>query len=207
VHLAVGPVWVPPPRGFPRRAEQPVLAAWVIRIWEPEPPDGCEPLDWLLLSSLPASSLDELKDRRDWYACRWMLEVFHDIEKNGCREEDRRLETVTRLETGLAILSLVAVRIFQLRSALDHQPEAAAAMVATADEIAVIRQVVGHTAGEFTVRDFVRGVARLGGFLGRKGDGQPGVRTLWRGYHRLQDLVLGSHLRDPPPVDDEKRCW
>jgi len=110
-------------------------------------------------------------------------------------EEDRRFENAARMTACLAILALVAVRIFQLRTALTSQPDAAATEVASADEIAVVKKWVEHRGRKrFTVRDFVRGVASLGGFLGRKGDGDPGVRTLWRGYQRLQDLLLGYRI-------------
>ncbi len=196
VELAAAPVWIPAPSGTRRRAEQPVVAAWVVRVWEPDPPAGVEALEWLLITSAPATTPEELRQRRDWYACRWLAEVFHDIEKNGCREEDRRFETAGRLEACLAILSLVAVRVLQLRTALAAQPTAPAEQVATREEIQVVRRWVGQRSGSFTVRDFVRGVARLGGFLARKGDGDPGVRTLWRGYQRLQDLLLGYQLRE-----------
>src|SRR5205823_213957 len=87
VALAAAPVWVPAPAGTPQRAAQPVFAAWVIRVWEPAPPaGGAEPLEWVLLCTLPTQTLEELKERRDWYADRWLAEVFHDVEKNGCRE-------------------------------------------------------------------------------------------------------------------------
>jgi hypothetical protein len=195
VSLAAAPVEVPAPQGFPQQTRQPVLAAWVIRIWEAAPPaEVAEPLEWILLCSLPTQTVQALKERRDWYSCRWMLEVFHDIEKNGCSEEERRFETADRLETCLAVLSVVAVRIYQLRCALENQPDAPAAQVATAAEIRVVRRFLRHRGRRFTVREFVRGVARLGGFLGRKRDGPPGVRTLWRGYQRLQDMVLGYQL-------------
>jgi hypothetical protein len=195
VALAAAAVAVPAPAGTPRRKSQPVIPAWVIRIWEPHPPAGVEePLEWILLCSLPTTTLDELRQRRDWYCCRWMLEVFHDIEKNGCAEEDRRFETVARMEACLAVLSVVAVRVFQLRCALEHQPDEPAEQVGTAAEIGVLRGWLGQRGKRFTVREFVRGVAKLGGFLGRRGDGEPGVRTLWRGYQRLQDLVQGFQL-------------
>ena len=123
--------------------------------------------------------------------------MFHDIQKNGCGEEDRRFETAARMGACLAILSLVAVRVFQLRTALDSVPDEPASAVATADEIAVGGRVLGAKGRvRLTVRAFVRGVASLGGFLGRKGDGEPGVRTLWRGYQRLQDLLLGYQIRE-----------
>jgi hypothetical protein len=175
---------------------------WVIRIWESSPPaDVDEPLEWVLLCSLRTTTLEELKERRDWYCCRWVVEMYHDVEKNGCSEEERRLATAQRMETAVAVLAVVAVRVLQLRLALEAQPEAPAAQVATQAETDVLRRWLHHVHKRFTVRDFVRGVARLGGFLGRKGDGLPGVRSLWRGYQRLQDMVLGFHLHDRSVFD------
>jgi Transposase DNA-binding/Transposase Tn5 dimerisation domain len=195
VALAGAPVWVPAPAGTPQRAAQPVLPSWVVRIWEVDPPAAvAEPLEWILLCSVPTTTLDELKERRDWYCCRWLVEVFHDIEKNGCSQEDRRFETAERLEACLAVLSVVAVRVFQLRCALETQPEAPAEQVGTRTEIDLIRRLLQQGRKRLTVREFVRGVAKLGGFLGRRQDGEPGVRALWRGYQRLQDMVLGSQL-------------
>lgn len=200
VDMAATPVWIPAPKETRQRAAQPTVAAWVVRVWEANPPTGVEPLEWILITSVKTETVEDLEERRYWYACRWMVEVFHDIEKNGCSEEDRRFETAERMEACLAILSVVAVRIFQLRTALDHQPDAPAEQVATKEEIEVLRGVVSAPVVQksgvvTTVRDFVRGVASLGGFLGRKGDGNPGVKTLWRGYQRLQDLLLGYQLR------------
>jgi transposase-like protein/transposase Tn5 family protein len=197
VELAAAPVWIPAPAGTGQRAQQPVVAAWVVRIWEATPPAGVEGLEWILVTSVATQTLDELRERRDWYACRWMIEVFHDIEKNGCSEEDRRFETAERMQACLAILSVVAVRIFQLRTALESQPDEPAEQVATQEEIQVLRRFLEQKNSSFSVKDFVRGVARLGGFLGRKHDGDPGVKTLWRGYQRLQDLLLGFHFRGP----------
>jgi hypothetical protein len=199
VQLAATPVWIPAPTEVRQRWQQPLLAAWVIRVWEADPPaEVAEPLEWLLLCSVATVTRAELNERRAWYSCRWLVEVFHDIEKNGCAEEDRRFETAARLEACLAVLSVVAVRVFQLRCALQTQPEAPAQQVASAAEIEVIRRFTRQQQKRLTVREFVRGVARLGGFLGRKGDGDPGVRSLWRGYQRLQDLLLGFHLHDSP---------
>jgi hypothetical protein len=202
VQLAAAPVWIPAPSGTLQRLAQPVIGAWVVRIWEAHPPEGVQGLEWILITSVPTQTLEDLRERRNWYACRWMVEVFHDIEKNGCSEEDRRFETAERMQSCVAILSLVAVRIFQLRTALNSMPTAPAVQVASAEEIQVVRRVLRHRKGSFSVRDFVRGVASLGGFLGRKGDGEPGVKTLWRGYQRLQDLLLGYQLREPSSEKD-----
>ena len=166
VELAAAPVWIPAPSGTLQRAAQPVVAAWVVRIWEANPPPGVEGLEWILITSVPTRTLEDLRERRDWYACRWLVEVFHDIEKNGCSEEDRRFETASRMEACLAILSVVAVRIFQLRTALEWQPNEPAEQVATQEEIQVLCRFLKHRGGPFTVRDFVRGVAQLGRFFG-----------------------------------------
>ena len=178
MQLAAAAVWVPAPTEVRQRWQQPILAVWAIRVWEAEPPaDVVEPLEWVLLCSLPTTTRAQINERRAWYSRRWLVEVFHDIEKNGCLEEDRRFESAAAMEACLALLSVVAVRIFQLRCALQTQPEAAAEQVATAAEIEVIRRCSYPAKKTLTVREFVRGVARLGGFLGRKGDGDPGVRT------------------------------
>jgi len=196
VHMASAPVWIPAPAGTPQRGSQPIIATWVIRIWEADPPAGVEAIEWILVCSMVSQTLAELKERRDWYCCRWLAEVYHDIEKNGCSEEDRRFETAERMAACLAVLAVVAVRVFQLRCALNHQPNEPAQQVATADEIKLMRAFLKHKSKGMTVREFVRGVARLGGFLGRKCDGEPGVRALWQGYQRLQDMLQGIHLLD-----------
>jgi hypothetical protein len=202
VSLAAAPVWVPPPRDAPGRKSRPVLAAWVVRIWEADPPAGVqEPLEWVLLSSLPTTGAEQIRQRRDWYSCRWGAEVFHDVEKNGCSEEDRRFETAERLEACLAVLAVVAVRVYQLRLAVKAMPQAGAAEVATQEEIQVIQRWLGGKSKRLSVRDFVHAVARLGGFLGRKRDGDPGVRSLWRGYQRLQDMLAGFRLQDHSPQE------
>ncbi len=193
-------MWIPAPKGTPQLRKQPVIAAWVVRIWEPAPTPGvAEPLEWILITSVAASTLERLRERRDWYCRRWMVEVYHDIEKNGCSEEDRRFETAERMAACLAVLAVVAVRVYQLRCALECQPDEPAEQAGTATEIQVIRRFLHQAKGRFTVRAFVRGVAKLGGFLGRRCDGEPGIRALWRGYQRLQDMVQGFQLHDSAP--------
>jgi len=190
VQLAAAPVWVPAPTEVRQRWQQPILAAWVLRVWEVNPPAEVEePLEWILLCSLPTTTLAEINERRLWYSRRWLAEVFHDIEKNGCSEEDRRFETAAAMEAAVAVLSVVAVRVFQLRCALASQPEAPAEQVATASEVAVVRRFLRQRQQpKMTVRQFVCGVARLGGFLGSAGGRRP------RGAHPVAWLpALARH--------------
>lgn len=192
VLVAAAAVRLPPPKGTPKRKTRPTLRAWVVRVWEPSPPSGVKPLEWLLLCSSRTEGLEQAKQRRDEYAVRWSVEVYHDVEKNGCSEEDRRFETAGAMVACLAVLAVVAVRIYQLRLAAKTRPDAPASEVATEEEVAVMEKQLQKKG--LTVMAFVRGVAKLGGFLGRKGDGEPGVRALWRGYQRLQDMVAGFRL-------------
>ena len=94
-------------------------------------------------------------------------------------------------------MSVVAVRILQLRWCRDADPGAPAASVATPDELEAVQAA---RPGEpiATVKQFVDRVAGLGGYLGRKCDGPPGWQSLWRGYQRLADIVLGYHLAQQP---------
>jgi hypothetical protein len=192
VRLAAAAVRVPPPRTTAKRKQRPTLQAWVVRVWEPSPPSGVKPLEWVLLCSVRTEGLEEAKQRRDEYAVRWNVEVYHDVEKNGCSEEDRRFETAGAMVACLAVLAVVAVRVYQLRLAARAMPDAPAEEVATGEEVEVMEKQSGKKG--LTVLTFVRGVAKLGGFLGRKGDGEPGVRALWSGYQRLQDMVAGFRL-------------
>lgn len=199
VRLAAGSVWVRVPKLLKRhRPELEPIRVWVVRIRESRPPAGEEPLEWVLLSSLPAESGADLRRLRDWYAVRPTVEVFHQVEKSGCGVERLRLRTAERSAPVLGLLSVVAVRVLQLRWWGRNRPGAPAAVVGTAAEVAVVAAASGVSAGELTAGRFVREVAKLGGFLGRRGDGDPGWQTLWRGYQRLRDMVLGHDLTRPP---------
>jgi hypothetical protein len=200
VQLAGAVVWIEPPKQLPNRHTYPDRRVWVLRVWEPHPPEGAEALEWVLLSTLPAQTDEQLRTRRDWYARRWpVAEDYHQAEKTGCGEEKVRFQDVASLQASLALLAAVAVRVVQLRQVARACPDEPAASVATALEIALLEQALGsadRATALKTVSQFVRGVARLGGFLGRKCDGEPGWKTLWRGYQKLQGLVEGARLHE-----------
>ena len=129
------------------------------------------------------------------------MEEYHKVQKTGCGIEDVRFETADRLRAAIALLSVVAVRVLALRWARDARPDDPATAVASPEELAVLAALAPDRPPVQTIRMFVDRVAGLGGYLGRKSDGPPGWRTLWRGYQRLADLVLGTTLvtaRRPP---------
>lgn len=215
VELGGAAVRIRPPKEAPRRKQYEDLRAWVVRVWEPEPPEGEEALEWVLMSTMPAETREELLRLRDWYALRWPVAEDHQAEKTGCRLGHVRFQDAGALEASLALLSVVAVRLVQLRQAARAYPQEPAQGVASGLEREVLAQAVGAAAAALTVGAFVQGVAKLGGFLGRKCDGRPGWKVLWRGYVKLQNLVQGARLRDqilqrqavviPHTADDPER--
>jgi hypothetical protein len=190
LQLACGPLTLLPPRQEPRAGKEPV-AVWVIRVWEEQAPDGEAPLEWLLLTSLPTTTLEQAWERVDWYRQRWLVEDYHQCLKSGCRIEERQVQSVDSLMRLLGLLSPLAVRLLQIRAAARTGPERPALEVIEPVLLAVVAQRSGHAPATMTVGTFWREVARLGGYLARTPDGPPGWRTLWKGWLALQPFVEG----------------
>ena len=176
-----------------RQAGQPLLKLWAIEARELRPPQGGSPIVWRLLTTLPVTSVAEACLRVSWYAQRWQIEVIHKVLKSGCKIEQRQLETAARLERVLAVDQVVAWRLLALCKAAREQPAAAvSAWLNQAEWEALWCHVHQRTTPPKTppgVRQAVRWIAQLGGFMARTGDGEPGPVTLWRGLHRLNDLT------------------
>lgn len=204
VALASIRLHIAPPTHTPKWKGHTPIATTVIRIWEPNPPPDVEPLEWILGTDLPVEGEADRKRFRDWYALRWpTMEDYHKAQKTGCGIERMRFETATRMLAAMALLSVVAIRVLNLRWLRDSQPEADASTVATDREIEIVKKLTKPRGLVLTVRQFVDGVAKLGGYLGRKCDGPPGWQSLWRGYQRLADILLGMELREEPDPTDE----
>jgi hypothetical protein len=117
----------------------------------------------------------------------------HKAWKTGCRAEQRQLEEADRLVPLLGALAIVAVRLLGLRDAARCDGAAPADVPETT--IRILAAKLQQPAECFTTnRDFLRGVARLGGFLARTSDGEPGWQTIWKGWFVLMILVEGYEL-------------
>jgi hypothetical protein len=165
---------------------------------EENPAPGSEPLHWRLWTNLPISTLDDIMETLRFYAFRWRVEDFHLTFKSGCQIEKLELEDAERLIKAAILYAAVAVRIVALRDWARVHPDAPCTAILTQDEWQPLwlryskTKLTAQTAPP-TIEQAVRWIGRLGGHLGRKRDGMPGVRTLWRGFRDLSILATGFH--------------
>lgn len=187
---------VRPSRRGRRRRDQ-GLPWTMVEVREVDVPAGiAEPIHWLLWTTEPARTKKQILRVIDGYTLRWRVEDLHLTWKQGCRVEQLQLETCERLQKALVLYAGVAVRILRLRDLARREPESSCLEVLTSEEWQVLYV---HATGESvssstpvpTVLEVTKWLGRLGGHLGRKGDGMPGVRTLWRGWRDLSLLVAG----------------
>jgi hypothetical protein len=152
-----------------------------------------KPVEWRLLTNREASTSEAAAELIDWYRARWELERFFDILKNGCRAEALQLSTMERLERALALFMVVAWRIARLMRLGRTCPDVEAELLFDREEwqaaFLLNKKPVPKTPPR--LNEVVRLVARLGGFLARKGDGEPGAKTLWLGLQRVMDFAAG----------------
>jgi len=168
----------------------------VVEVVEVNAPDGVEPIRWVLLTSLPVETFEQAWIVIEYYEARWLVEEYHKALKTGCRVTDRQLKTAGRLEAMTGLMSVAAVRLLRLKSLARISPEIPAQRVVPRVWLQMLKAARKrlHRVHDLTVRQFYREVAKLGGFLGRKGDGDPGWITIWRGWEKLNNFVHGATL-------------
>jgi hypothetical protein len=157
-----------------------------------------EPIEWLLLTTLPVSSAEQAAEKVRWYTQRWLIEVFHRTLKTGCGIENRQAKSERTLEAALAVDAVVAWRVMWLTKLGRETPDVPCSIFFEEEEWQALHCVVHQTKTPPEepprLRDAVRMVAGLGGFLGRKGDGEPGAQTIWRGLERLTDFTIAFRM-------------
>jgi transposase-like protein/transposase Tn5 family protein len=182
----------------------PSITVWAVWACEPNPPAGVEAVEWLLLTTVPISSTEDALERLEWYAARWGIEVWHKVLKSGCRIEDRQLESAERLIRCLTLYSVIAWRILYATMLARAVPEVPCTVLLDADEwqglYCRIHRVALAPEQPPTLRQAVRWIAQLGGFLGRKRDGEPGVSVLWKGFQHLVDVSAMYRIMRPSPT-------
>jgi hypothetical protein len=175
------------------KADLPPIPIAVVLAREEAPPEGIkQPLEWMLLTTVPVGGLADAVERVQWYAGRWGIEVFHRVLKSGCQIEDRQLGTADRLQACLAIDAVVAWRIHHLTWLGRATPDLPCTAVFDDDQwkaVTVFKTRKPPPAQPPSLRQMIRTIAQLGGFLGRTSDGEPGTETLWRGLQRMDDIA------------------
>ncbi|WP_232442088.1 IS4 family transposase, partial [Burkholderia ubonensis] len=153
---------------------------------EIDAPAGVTPIEWRLLTNRDVPDMTEAARLIDWYRARWEVETFFHVLKNGCRVEALQLSTIERIERALAVFMVVAWRIARLMRLGRTCPDLDAGLLFEPDEwrAAFILNKKAPPDKPPRLNEVVRLVARLGGFLARKGDGEPGVKTIWLGMQR-----------------------
>lgn len=177
-----------------RENHLPSLLVWVVRVWEVDAPEGVEPLEWVLLTSVPVGSVEQAWERVGWYRRRWIVEDYHQALKTGCRMEERQVQSYEGLRRLLGLLAPMAVRLLQLRTLARQQPERAAAEVLPGEVVQLVALKTGGEPTGMTVEQCLGRIAQLGGYQGRRSDGPPGWKTLWHGWLKIQTLLEGAHL-------------
>jgi hypothetical protein len=171
------------------------IAGWVVNVHEIDPPTGVVPVEWLLFTSLKVETAAEALEIIAYYEARWTIEEFHKALKTGCNVEQSQLQTAARLAPLTALLSVQAVRLIQLKAVARAEPDRPTEDLVPHRYVQTLARVRKLAPGSLSrVRDFFRTLAKLGGFLGRKGDGEPGWLTIWRGWEKLYVMIRGVEL-------------
>lgn len=207
VEVRAGRVTLRPPWRPDRKL--PAVTVNVVLVREVNPPPGEEPVEWLLLTSLPVDTIEQVAQVIQYYCARWMIEVFFRVLKSGCRVEERRFEHIDRSLTCLAVYLIAAWRTLYVCRLGRSCPEMSCEAVFEPAEWKSVWKVVRR---EDPPPDppplgiMVRMIAQLGGYVNRKRTDPPGPQTVWLGLQRMHDLALCWELFGPEVEAEIETC-
>lgn len=199
LQIAAGTVTLLPSLTEPELRHLPPITCQVVRAWEQSPPADMKGLEWILLTSLPTRTYPEATRVAEGYELRWLIEEFHKCEKTGCRVQERQLTHTDRLEPLIGLLSVLAVYLLQLKFVARQSPQTPARELFDDEAVMVMARYLKVLDVNLSVGQFWRGIGRLGGHPGRKGDGPLGWLRAWRGWQVFQWMLLGAQLSVPGP--------
>jgi hypothetical protein len=172
------------------------IAVNVVWVREADPPKDAQPIEWVLYTSLDVGDFEGAWQVIEYYETRWLVEEYHKALKTGCRVTKRGLQEADRLEPMVGLMSVVGVRLLQLKSVARNEPDRPARQIVPRLWLTMLKAARKRLPRvyDLTVYQFYRELAKLGGFLGRRSDGEPGWITIWRGWEKLNTLVRGAEL-------------
>ena len=188
-------VQIKPPRKKQGKHGNTPLLVWVVRVWEVDPPEGQERLEWFLITNEPVRSFEGAYRVVGWYECRWIVEEYHKGLKTGCRIESPQFTSEDRLQPTIALLSIVTLTLLAMRDASRRSDarQRRATEILCEDYVAVLSAWRhGTIKRDWSIHDFYYALARLGGHQNRKSDHPPGWQTIWNGWQDLQAMVAGA---------------
>ncbi len=209
ISIARGTVFINTPKNGFKKADRETFKVSCLRVWE----EGSEELEWLLVTNLEILGPEDALEKVGWYEARWLIEEYHKCLKTGCAMEKRQLETAEGLLAMLGFLGIIATRLLaikffvrqnSLEKAKDHLPILSVQLLCSRYNLSV---------EDMTCHEFWRSVARLGGFIGRKSDGNPGWQTTWKGWVRLLDMISAIEsfqnikINEPPQEEEHHTLW
>jgi hypothetical protein len=183
------PIEVPGPPG--RKDES--IDCNLVQVVEVNPPENQEPLSWYLLTSVEVNSLEDALKVIEWYKYRWIIEEYHKCIKTGCKVQSKQLRSSFRIENYLGIAGIIAIKLLQIRDLMRINPNELASKVVDRLSLKII-QNYHKIDKELTIKEFYILIAKMGGFLNRKSDGDPGWQTLWKGQLQLFWMVEGAKV-------------
>jgi hypothetical protein len=165
----------------------PELSLWAVHVFEPKPPRGEEPIEWMLFTSETVNTLADATDVVDHYRSRWIVEEYFKALKTGCSFEKRQLTTFEGLVRALAIFVPLAWRLLALRHLARAPRPAPAHRLLDKEQLLLLRTLLAKRryvlSADPTIRDAMLGIAALGGHI--KNNGEPGWLVLGRGFTRF----------------------
>jgi len=189
-----GAVLVCPPHAKHGHHGDDPLPLYMVQITEVDPPAGEKAIDWTLLTNERVQTFAGAWRATGRYERRWIVEEYHKAQKTGCQVEGMQFTTTDRLEPAIAVLSVLAVTLLNLRDA-SRRPDAKtrrATTILAPDYVEVLSLWrYAEPRKDLTVHDFFYALARLGGHQNRKSDHSPGWLVLWRGWTQLQAMLVG----------------
>ncbi len=168
-------------------------------VWASEDtaPEGLAPVRWMILTNIAVTSFDEARTIIEWYRCRWEIEIYFRVIKNACHIEALRLQTANRWYNAIAVYLIIAWRLHMLTMLAREQPDVPCDEVLSEQEwqtIYIMHKEKSPPKKPPTLREATHMLAALGGFLGRKGDGEPGTKSIWIGYTNLLGYIKAINL-------------
>ena len=169
------------------------LELWALEVKEINPPEGVEAVCWRLVTTEPIDGVEDARRLTAWYALRWRIELLHRVLKSGCKVENRQIHDVEKLKAFIALDLVIASHLLSLAWQARVSPESSSEpwLERPEWEALCVHAAKGGPPPSIapTIGKAVIMIARLGGFLARKGDGDPGAEVLWRGLSKLRMLT------------------